>query len=181
MSSNTIWTCDLIEVLDGIRINCVLMSVEHKKKYIYLKGILRYFKIPIIVLSSLNSVFSVSLSTYLEQSYISLLTCGISLVCAILSSVELYLQINAQMEQELIASKEYYILSTDIYKMLTVSADNRSVDGLVFLESCYGTYIKLIENSNCIKINDKLTVINKENITNSCNSSINSISNELII
>ena len=38
------WSPDLEGVLEGIRQNSVIMSNEHKKNYIYLKGQLRYFK-----------------------------------------------------------------------------------------------------------------------------------------
>ena len=44
-------------VLEQIRINSVLLSKEHKKRYFYLTEILRYFRLPVIILSGLIVLF----------------------------------------------------------------------------------------------------------------------------
>jgi hypothetical protein len=152
------WSQDIELILDKIRYNSVLMSEEHKLKYIYLKGLLRYFRLPIILLSGINSVISVGLQPYIDQSYISVINCILSLGCGIIGSVELFLGIQVQMENELLVSKEYYILSTSIFKMLSLNVKNRNVNGHEFLEHCFDEYSNLIEKSNIIvtKITDKL-------------------------
>jgi hypothetical protein len=152
------WSKDIELILDKIRFNSVIMSEEHKLKYIYLKGLLRYFRLPIILLSGINSVISVGLQPYIEQSYISVINCIISLGCGIIGSIELFLGIQVQMENELLVSKEYYILSTTIFKMLSLNIKNRNVNGHEFLEHCFDEYSNLIEKSNIIvnKIIDKL-------------------------
>ena len=85
------WSLDIEVVLDKIRINCVILSKEHKTKYLYLKGILRYFRVPVILISSIASVSSVGLQTYLDQQLISAITCLLSLTCGIIGSIELFL------------------------------------------------------------------------------------------
>jgi len=157
------WSLDIEVVLDKIRINCVILSKEHKTKYLYLKGILRYFRVPVILISSIASVSSVGLQTYLDQQLISAITCLLSLTCGIIGSIELFLAIQSRMENELMASKDYYILSIEIFKVLKLDRENRSIKGKTFLEASYGTYVKLIENSNIIdkKISDSLTNIEK--------------------
>jgi predicted lipase len=50
---------------------------------------------------------------------------------------------------ELVTSKEFYILSTDIFKMLSLNISNRNTDPKEYLELCYSRYVKLIEGS-CI-------------------------------
>jgi len=157
------WSLDIETVLDKIRINCVILSKEHKTKYLYLKGILRYFRVPVILISSIASVSSVGLQTYLDQQLISAITCLLSLTCGIIGSIELFLAIQSRMENELMASKDYYILSIEIFKVLQLDRENRSIKGKTFLEASYGTYVKLIENSNIIdrKISDRLTNIEK--------------------
>jgi hypothetical protein len=175
------WSLDIETVLDKIRINCVILSKEHKTKYLYLKGILRYFRVPVILISSIASVSSVGLQTYLDQQLISAITCLLSLTCGIIGSIELFLAIQSRMENELMASKDYYILSIEIFKVLQLDRENRSIKGKTFLEASYGTYVKLIENSNIIdkKIADSLTNIEKNTkymnelkINNSIDSSI---------
>jgi len=162
-SLNNDWSSDIENVLEQIRINSVIMSKEHKVKYLYLKGILRYFRVPVILISSIASVSSVGLQPYLDQQTISVITCLLSLSCGIIGSIELFLAIQSRMENELMASKDYYILSIEIFKVLTLDRDNRSMDGKAFLETSYGTYVKLIENSNILdgKIADRLAFIDK--------------------
>ena len=157
------WSSDIEVVLEQIRINSVILSKEHKAKYLYLKGILRYFRVPVILISSIASVSSVGLQTYIDQQLISAITCLLSHTCGIIGSIELFLAIQSRMENELMASKDYYILSIEIFKVLTLDRENRSIGGKTFLEASYGTYVKLIENSNVIdnKISDRLAYIDK--------------------
>lgn len=162
-NTEIIWTKDIEDILQNIRKNCVTMSKIHKNRHVSLKGTLRYFRIPIIVLSGLNSVIAVGLQPYLAQGVISVATCLISLTCGIIGSIELYLAIQTQMETELIQSKEYYILGIEIYKVLNLDVINRTVDGKLFLDDKFAIYEKLIEKSNIInkKYEDFLTPIEK--------------------
>ena len=102
---------------------------------------------------------SVGLQPYLEQGIISASTCLVSLLCGIIGSIELYLSIQQQMETELLTSKEYYLLGIDIYKVLSLSIENRNMDIKAYLEETFSNYQKLIEKSCVIskKIVDKLT------------------------
>ena len=90
---------------------------------------------------------------------------GISLIVSILGSIELYMKIQENMEVELVAQKDFYILSISIYKVLQLDEENRNIDMKLFLEETFANYQKLIENSNVVakKIQDKLTVIDAEN------------------
>ncbi len=144
------WTEDLEHVLDRIRTNSVQMSSSHKNKYFFYKKIIKWFKIPTIVLSSIGSVASVGLTEYIDQSHISALTCGLALFVSILNSVEMFLKINEMMEQELEHSKLYYNLSVNIQKTLLLERNHRGQDGPIYLEKTYSQYIKLMEQSNLI-------------------------------
>jgi hypothetical protein len=155
------WSFDVEGVLENIRINCVILSTQHKKKYIFFKGYLKYFRIPVICISGFTSIFSVGLQPYMEQGLISAITCVLSLSCSIIGSIELFLSIQSNMEDELIASKDFYLLGIEIFKMLSLSRENRAIDGKVFLEDKFATYQKLIENNSPIQksIKDNLSPI----------------------
>jgi len=77
-----------------------------------------------------------------------------------MGSIELFLGINNKMEIELNSSKDYYILSCDIYKILNLDINNRP-NGKIFLEESYSRYIKLFETSFLLKkrLEDSLTNI----------------------
>jgi hypothetical protein len=159
------WKPDIETILEKIRINSVILSEHHKERYYHYKSYLKYFKLPLIVLSSVNSIVAVGLNTYLEQSTISLLTCLLSLSTAIIGSVEMYLKVQSNMETELIASRNFKLLAYDIFKTMTLEPNNRVNNAKLFLDEKYNEYVKLVENSNLIhskKVVDVLTPIQKE-------------------
>jgi hypothetical protein len=152
---------DIEKILDNIRLNSVILSKQHKKRHYYLKDKIKYFRCPTIILSALNSVFSVGLQPYMEQKTISITNCLISLICGIIVSIEMFLSIETGMRQEYESCKEYYLLSVDIQKYLLLDVENRNIEAQTYLEKCYNQYVKLFENSGLVKkeIHDSLTPI----------------------
>ena len=96
------WSSDIELILDNIRVNCILMNKQHKKQYLQLQNTLKYFRLPIILISGVSSVCAVGLQPYIEQQTISVITCLLSLTCGIVGSIELFLGIQSQMENELL-------------------------------------------------------------------------------
>lgn len=156
---------DIESVCESIRINCVSMSDYHKKRYEYLKAHLKWFKIPCILLNSCNVFFSVGLGGYLADNYISLLTMAVSMIVSMLNAIEMFMEIEKSMSKEYVASKEYYVLSTDIFKVLSLERSNRIIDGKTFMDDIYNRYIKLYEQSNLLnkKIKDSLRPLIQDN------------------
>ena len=145
------WSDDVDEILDVIRKNSVTMCNAHKDRYLVLKGYLRYFKIPVIILSSCNSVLSVGGTSFnINQSVVSGVVCILSLVCGIIGSVELYLSLQKQMECDHEASKSFYLLSITIFKIISLDKEHRFIDSKAFLDNCINEYKRLIENSSLI-------------------------------
>jgi hypothetical protein len=149
---------DIEGVLDKLRQNSSILANYHRKRFLLLKARLKYYRVPIIVISAVNSVASVSLQPFLGQTYISLLNMFLSLLVGIIGSIEMFLQINRELESSLVNQKEFYILSCDIYKYLALEKINRITDERTFLGDTYTRYIKLIETSYTLKkkINDNL-------------------------
>lgn len=152
------WTKDIEDILEQMRINSVLLTTEHKKRYFLLKGKLQYYRLPVIIISGINSIVSVGLQPYLEQGIISILTCLLALMCSIIGAIELYLAIQKGMENELMMSKDYYILSIEIFKTLALDRERRPIPAKEYLDKKYWAYVKLYENSNLLdkRLIDKL-------------------------
>ena len=157
------WSSDIESILDKLRINSVQMSNQHKQSYFFYKQVVKYFRLPTIILSSVGSVSSVGLNSYLDQNHISALTCGLALLVSILNSIELFLRITDTMEKENECSKAFYSLSVNINKTLLLERQNRQLDGQVYLEKTYSSYMTLMEKSNLISsaIRDKFMEIPK--------------------
>jgi hypothetical protein len=153
------WSVETIEILNKIRLNSIFLSKYYKKRHIFYNDKLKYFKIPLIIFNSISSVASVGLGTYgFSQNLISALVCGIGLTNSIIGSIELYLGINEKASGSILLSKEYYILSVDIFKTIHLTSSERMTDPLTFLNECYSRYIDLIKKNGLVDkdIQDKL-------------------------
>ena len=159
-STTESWSDDIELILSNVLSNCNLLLIEHKNLYFYNKELFKYFKIPLIVLASLNSVFSVGLNSFINQNIVSVITCLISLLCACISSIELFLQLHQSTETSLVAYQGYELLSRKISSTLKLSRKNREAHGLPFLTSILNEYNKLFESSLVLKINPSDKLIN---------------------
>ena len=157
------WSQSVDSLLDKIRLNCIQLTNRHIKNHLYYKGASAYFEIPTIILSVFSGSFSVGSDVLLQQELISIITCSISMVITILTSVKLYMKIteNSTQEQELAIS--FKSLALDIFKFLSLRNEDRGIDGLVYLNKVYGKYINLVENSSILNVmnkKDQLLIIN---------------------
>lgn len=149
------WSNDIETVLESIRHNSYVMSEHHKKNYNYFKAQLKYYKIPVIIISGLNSVIAVGLQPYLDQGIISASNCLLALLCGIIGSIELFLGISDGMDSELAASKNFYLLAIQIYKTLMLDRERRPVTGRDFLEEVYSEYTKYYGSSALVTVSKK--------------------------
>lgn len=173
------WTTDIDNVLDAIRLNCIVLCKRHKTRYFELKYSLNYYKLPVIVLNGCNSIISVGLQPYTSQGVISLTTSLIALLCGIIGSIELFLGVQKRLEADLISSRDYYLLSVDIFKTLTLNRENRPVPAKDYLNEIYNKYVKLVESSEALvkKIEDKLNIVD----INSKSSEKNEDSDDIVV
>jgi len=152
------WTDDINTILKSLQDNTDQYQRFHKEKYRIYKSRLIVFRIPVIVLSSLNSVLSVGMSSWVNQEITSVVNCFLSLACATISAVELFLGINKKMEQSLMSYHGYKLLNVKLSAQLLLNPVNRTEDGHEFLLSVMNEYKNLFENSNVLSksFNDRL-------------------------
>jgi len=162
------WNSDIEDVLDNIRVNSLYLSTKHKSRYFSLSNSIKWYRLPVIIMSGANSIVSVGLQEYIAQSILSLTVSLISLLCSIIGSIELYLKKNARMEADLISYTQYYLLSVEIYKTLTLLRTNRPIPAREYLQKIFNEYTKLIESSNPLEtaITDKLLPVDMDKPNN---------------
>jgi hypothetical protein len=146
------WSDDLEHFLNAIRINSMKLSEYHRQNYLNLKNKIKYFRVPTLILSAINSVFSVGLSAFVAQSTVSVLNCLISLICGIIVSVELFLQVQSRMDQSNSLSKDFYIISTDIFKTLSLERENRRCDPFAYMEEKFSEFSKFKSSSELLSV-----------------------------
>jgi hypothetical protein len=153
------WTPEIESMCENLRINSVNLSEYHRKRYYYFKSYSKYFRIPLIILASINSTASVGLQKFIDQQWISLTTCIIGMIIGAVTSLELYLNINSNMELELKQSKEFYSLAIDLYKMTHLNIEHRGEEGVSYLNKKYSMYTKLSEASILLRRKLKVDVL----------------------
>ena len=155
------WSNDIEMILNKLRLKSLILSKFHKTAYSQYLNLLKYFRIPVILLSGVNSVFNVALNQLVPLETVSLLCCFLSLTVGLIGSIELFLQVQNQKELHLNNSTKYCILSNDISKILMLDIENRSTDGLVFLEDSQSQFNTLVGSSIVTDkiVNKKLLMI----------------------
>jgi hypothetical protein len=146
--SNLGWSEDIEGLARDIEYNCARLSEIHKRNYIALHEQQKYFKIPIIVLSSCNSIFAVGLVSYMDQNVVSSVNCLLSLISAIICSIELYIGLQKRIETELMSYRSFYLLSVRISNCLKLEREHREeLSGSTFLSSIENEYKTLFSDS----------------------------------
>lgn len=168
------WNKPCVDILEKVRKNSIMLSEYHRKRFYHYKGFSKYFDLPILVLSIFGSSFAVGSQEYIDQKMISAISCVIGVIVSIITSIKLYLNIETSMQSELKMSKEFYSLSIEIYKTLSLVPKDRGENGLNFLQKCFGIYTKLVESSHLLTRrfkHDYLTPIDDEDIRDIMSSS----------
>lgn len=152
------WNSETKNILEKIRLNSIKLSNKHRVTALSYQHISKYFDIPIIILSTISS--SLGSNKFVPDNDKDSINLFISMFVTIATSVKLYLNITSNLNQEIALSREYYVLSIDIYKNLNLPLDIRP-DPVQYLNECYSQYVKLIEQStlnNKIKKDELLKV-----------------------
>jgi len=156
--NNLNFSADIECVLENIRLNCVLLTEHHRKEFLALNNSIKYYRIPVLLLSSVASVWSVSGTNFLDQKIVSFVSCMMGLIAGTITSIELFQKIDEKMKLSEELSHKYYIISADIYKTLSLKDENRGTTGKDYLVEIFSNYLKLIEKSNILtkKLKDQL-------------------------
>ena len=112
----------------------------HRRAFFDYKNLSKLFDIPVIIISTLSASSSVGSQSYSPKHLISTTTCSISMLVASLSSIKLYLNLDQNLKLEYELSKQFNLLSLDIFKILHLNKTDRSIDGLIYLNKKYTNY-----------------------------------------
>ena len=131
----------------------------YNKQYYNLSNTSRKYNIPILVISSVNSLMAISLSQFIPQTFVSIANAILSATTGILGSIQLFLKINEKMSSCLIASIDFNHLYLKITKELSIDRCIRMSDGKTFLNECFNEYNQILEKAIPLekKINNLLS------------------------
>jgi hypothetical protein len=169
------WSTDIENLCLDIQSNTSRLAEIHKQNYLTLINQIKYFKVPVIVISTFNSVFAIGLTAYASQTLVSTVNCIMSMICSIISSIELYLNLQKRIDVELTSYRAYYMLSVKIGNTLHLEREHRQVkDGTSFLLEVENEYKELFNQANVHNqvLNDNLIKINSPPSIDVCNNPI---------
>lgn len=169
----SIWDEREEQYLRKLNLQCLNMYHYYNKQYLKLNEISKKFNIPIMILSAINSLLALTLASFINQQYTSIINAILSATVGILSSILLFLKINEKINISFLLSSKMNILALKISKELNISRSTRTIDGAIFLNECYNEYIQIIDKSyplnqkikNYLKIEDFINDL--ESITSS--------------
>ena len=146
------WTDSIEHTLDMVRLNCVNLSEYHQEKYDLYKSRSNLYTFPVLIISAGNAYVALGIHKYLEQSRISDINCGASVLIVIIIIIQFLLNYQNQMEEQLLKFKEYYFLSAQIFNVLSIERSERKVDGKFFLTEKFAKYEELVKTSDIIQL-----------------------------
>lgn len=158
------WSHDVEIVLNNILENTKKLSIIHKNNYLILRHYLFLIRLPIIVLSSINSVLSVGLSAYVNQAITSTTNCIISLICGILGSLELFIGIQSKSDKEFETYQNLKLLAIKISHTLKLEPAHRDTSGLLFLKEITNEYTSIFENASVNNLDIEDMLLKQKNI-----------------
>lgn len=147
MDDTKVWLPEEEIYLQELSKLCQIFSGKYKIYYEQYKRIEARFKIPSIIISSITGLTSFGSSNFpREYIHIVSIIVGIaSIFIALLNSIEAYMKIGEITAGCLISSVNFQKLKEYIDMELSLSSENRSTSGVMFLRECHTKYERIID------------------------------------
>ena len=113
------------------------------------------FTIPVIVLSTISGTASFSISSFPVnlQVYVPMVIGGINIFVGIVQTIAQFLRISELAESHRVASTAYGKFSRNIATELSLPPNNRTYNGIDFVQMCRAEMDRLLEQSPIIPMN----------------------------
>lgn len=137
--------------LGRIERQCNAYHSYYNADYRYYHALSSRFNIPILLISSVNALCAIALNDFLIQRYVSILNAVLSAGTGVLGSIQLYMKINEKMANALRSAMLMKRLALKISKEMSVDREQRTTEGQVFLQECFGELNAALEQGNPIE------------------------------
>ena len=144
------WNLEQEDYLRKIHFQAIENYKFWNKKNLKYQRVSVYFNIPILVISAMNSLFAMILQNYIGQSLTSITNAVLSVLTAILGSVQLFLKINEKLSNSVIVSMKFHKLAIKISKELSINRNDRATSGTTFLQDVFNEYNDILEKSGSV-------------------------------
>lgn len=145
------WHAEEEAFLENLQKQCETLYKYMLKEHHYYDRLSGKFNIPILIISSVNSLTAVALNSFIAQEYVSVLNAVLSAGTGVLGSVQLYLKLNEKMTKATRASIGFKRISLKISRELALAREVRTTEGPSFVQDCFSEYNQILESSNPIE------------------------------
>ena len=147
--------------LTKIEQQCNDYATHHSKDHMYYNRLSSKFNIPILIVSAVNALTAISLNSFMDQEYVSILNAVLSAGTGVLGSIQLYMKLNEKMANALRASILMKRLALKISKELSIDREQRATEGQAFLQECFAEFNTALEQGNPIekKLRNHLSLV----------------------
>lgn len=154
------WHTEEEVFLENLQKQCETMYKYMLKEHHYYDRLSGKFNIPILIISSINSLTAVGLNAFVPQEYVSVLNAVLSAGTGVLGSIQLYLKLNEKMTKATRASVGFKRISLKISREMALTREVRMTEGPAFVQDCFSEYNQILESANPIekKLEEFLTI-----------------------
>lgn len=142
------WNDDFEDILQAVRLNSEHLSLHHQKQYVRFKILIRCFRIPTILLSSVAAVVSAGFLNFIGLDQSLATSCILNLIISTLAGLELFLGVERNMAQELQAHRAYLGLAYTTAGLLRLTRDNRPANAAAVTDRILGHHELLLQSSS---------------------------------
>ena len=139
------------EYLRKLQHQCEELYKHNMKAHLYFDRLSNKFNIPILLISAINSLIAVSLNSFIEQKYVSVMNAILSASTGALGSIQLFLKVNEKMTKATRASMGFKRISLKISKELALDRKVRTTEGPTFVTDCFTDYNQVLEAGNPVE------------------------------
>lgn len=154
------WLVEEERYLRRLRGSSTGLSQYFLGRYKYYRSLQGKLRLPAIILSSMSGVASFGTTTFprVVQRWVSVVVGGVSIVIAILNTVEAYMKVAELLAKASTASTGFKKLADDIQCELDLPAEDRQTSGVVFVRESYARFQQIIDQAPPIEDPDLLAI-----------------------
>lgn len=115
-------------VLTRVKHSCYKTHLLYRKRYLISRDRLVYYDVPIIVLSSVNSVFIAGAKNFMPSDVVEITTCMLALTVGIIQALRTFFKVDENRENCLVTYKDLFRLFCELSIMLDQPRETRGVD-----------------------------------------------------
>lgn len=115
-------------VLTRVKHSCYKTHLLYRKRYLISRDRLVYYDVPIIVLSSVNSVFIAGAKNFMPINVVEVTTCMLALTVGIIQALRTFFKVDENRENCLVTYKDLFRLFCELSIMLDQPRETRGVD-----------------------------------------------------